>query len=152
MASFIFHFRSTRLDCKLRIDAVNEPGAREKALAVLPPLAGAPEDAWEEVGFRLEIPRRVDRLLDVRPTASVLRESVPSRIRALRAEMGFTRTELARAAGVSPTQVTQWEEAKRRPNLASAYRLAVAFRVPMHELLGLVDPADGPPSGVQFLS
>lgn len=56
----------------------------------------------------------------------------------LRAERGFSHRHLAHLAGVSPSYVSNIERGKvTNPGVFPAYRLALALRVTLEELMGV---------------
>jgi len=67
---------------------------------------------------------------------SVLSEAIPSRVRALRMEKGWSLAELAERAGTTASQIMKLEKSQRRLDLAWIERLAAAFEISGGELLG----------------
>ncbi len=60
-------------------------------------------------------------------------------LRELRCQGGFTRLELAEAAGMSENAVRDYEQGRRMPTLESAVRLAFALGVSLNRLGDTVD-------------
>jgi transcriptional regulator with XRE-family HTH domain len=60
------------------------------------------------------------------------------RLKTLRQERGWTHRQLAEMAGVSPSHIGSIESGKvTNPGAYQIYRVALALRVPMEDLLGL---------------
>lgn len=70
---------------------------------------------------------------------AVLRGFSPAKLRALRARIGLTQSELATAAGVSTGSIQNWEAGKHGPDLAAARRLVEVLAVSVAELIELAD-------------
>ncbi|MEE4452883.1 LexA family transcriptional regulator [Novosphingobium resinovorum] len=67
---------------------------------------------------------------------SNLSEAIPNRVRALRAERGWSLAELADRAGTTASQVMKLEKSQRRLNFDWVRRLAAAFEISEAELMG----------------
>ena len=66
-----------------------------------------------------------DRLRAAAAARAALREG---RVRALRAEHGFSQRELAEAVGVHESALSRWESGERVPRTEAAARLALVLR------------------------
>lgn len=62
--------------------------------------------------------------------------AVGRRVRALRAERGLTLSALARDAGIGKSSLSELEQGRRNPTLATLYALAGPLGVPLVALLG----------------
>lgn len=62
-----------------------------------------------------------------------------SRLRTLREEKGMTQTDLANRAGVSRTNISNWETGQRIPCIKVVETIAKEFCVPMDYLYGSSD-------------
>jgi transcriptional regulator with XRE-family HTH domain len=62
-------------------------------------------------------------------------QKISSRIRQLREKGGLTRTQLAKAVGVTFTGVYNWEENGREPRIDTMTRLAEVLGVSVHYLM-----------------
>jgi len=60
-------------------------------------------------------------------------------LREVRARDGWTRREVAEAAGIAENTIRDYEQSKREPSLENAARLAVALGVPLTLLGDAVD-------------
>ncbi|WP_395391600.1 LexA family transcriptional regulator [Novosphingobium sp. BL-8A] len=67
---------------------------------------------------------------------SNLSEAIPNRVRALRAERGWSLAELAERAGTTAPQIMKLEKSQRRLDLAWIERLAAAFDISESALIG----------------
>lgn len=67
---------------------------------------------------------------------SNLSEAIPNRVRALRAEKGWSLAELAERAGTTAPQIMKLEKSQRRLDLDWIRRLAAAFEMSETELIG----------------
>ncbi|NEN80662.1 helix-turn-helix domain-containing protein [Nocardioides zeae] len=78
------------------------------------------------------------------PTAA----AVGARVRALRSERGLTLSALARTAGIGKASLSELEQGRRNPTLATLYAVAGPLGVPLVALLGdapgavVADPGD----------
>lgn len=78
------------------------------------------------------------------PTAA----DVGARVRALRSERGLTLSALARTAGIGKASLSELEQGRRNPTLATLYAVAGPLGVPLVALLGdapgavVADPGD----------
>jgi repressor LexA len=70
---------------------------------------------------------------------SNLSEAIPNRVRALRAERGWSLAELADRAGTTASQIMKLEKSQRKLDLNWIERLAKAFGIPTGELMGQAD-------------
>src|SRR3954452_6548545 len=75
----------------------------------------------------------------MRHTGAVM-DNLGSRLKAVRLKAGWTLRELARQAGVSPSFVSQIENGKSRPSVATLYEFAQLLKVSIDELF---DPTGG---------
>jgi transcriptional regulator with XRE-family HTH domain len=67
-------------------------------------------------------------------------------MRALRAEAGLSRAELARRAGVPASTLRNWDHDRGFPHLRSLLRMAEVLGVPVERLAeGVEDPAEDEP-------
>ncbi|WP_103728909.1 LexA family transcriptional regulator [Novosphingobium sp. HII-3] len=66
---------------------------------------------------------------------SNLSEAIPNRVRALRAERGWSLAELAERAGTTASQIMKLEKSQRRLDLNWIERLACAFEISSTELM-----------------
>jgi transcriptional regulator with XRE-family HTH domain len=65
-------------------------------------------------------------------------------VRTLRIQRGWTQDDLADAAGLQPTYVSDVERGERRPGLPNQGRLAAALGVKLWELIRLAEEGDNP--------
>jgi transcriptional regulator with XRE-family HTH domain len=73
------------------------------------------------------------------------RASFGTRLRWWRINRGFTRAQLARAAGVAYSRMSGWEELGYVPRAANLAKLAGALRVDPETLLGAARKNGGTP-------
>lgn len=62
--------------------------------------------------------------------------AVGARVRALRSDRGLTLSALARAAGIGKASLSELEQGRRNPTLATLYAVARPLGVPLVALLG----------------
>lgn len=67
---------------------------------------------------------------------SNLSEAIPNRVRALRAEKGWSLAELAERTGTTASQIMKLEKSQRRLDFDWVRRLAAAFEMSETELIG----------------
>lgn len=72
-------------------------------------------------------------------------ETLPQRLKNLRETSGMNQGELARVAGITQAQVSNYEVGKQFPGLETAMRLASAFGITVADLIGEKEPATAPP-------
>lgn len=72
------------------------------------------------------------------------------RVRQLRIEHGLTQEELAEAAGLHPTFVSNVERGYRVPTLPTVLRLANGLKVNLGDLLAGLDPGSCTTNGPDF--
>ncbi len=90
-------------------------------------------------------------------------DNLGARLRSVRMESGLSLRELARRLGVSPSFVSQMENGKSQPSVATLYAMAQLLNVSIDELFmrsqpprepsnaGVVDPIHGRQEGLAFL-
>jgi transcriptional regulator with XRE-family HTH domain len=64
-------------------------------------------------------------------------ETMGRRLQRIREAKGFSQSQLARAAGIPPASLRNWEQDRRGLSLEAAARLAVALEVSLDELAGV---------------
>jgi transcriptional regulator with XRE-family HTH domain len=64
-------------------------------------------------------------------------ETMGERMQRLRLAKGLSQSQLARAAGVPPGTLRNWEQGRREPLLSAAARVAVALGISLDELAGI---------------
>jgi transcriptional regulator with XRE-family HTH domain len=64
-------------------------------------------------------------------------ETMGNRIQRLRQEAGLSQAQLARAAGIPPGTLKNWEQNLRVPGLRHAVKLALALRTSLDNLAGM---------------
>ena len=72
------------------------------------------------------------------PTEAAGKLAMGQRLQRLRQAAGLSQSQLARAAGVPPGSLKNWEQGRRLPQLDAACRLARAVGVSLDELAGRV--------------
>lgn len=75
----------------------------------------------------------------------MLLEFLPQRIKNLRESAGLGQLELAKMAGITQAQVSNYEVGKQFPGLETAAKLAAAFGITVADLIGEADPKPGAP-------
>ena len=66
------------------------------------------------------------------------------RLKALRAERGWSQQEVADKVGLNKMTISQYENAKKKPSFEMIIALANIFNVDMNYLLGFSDKVDRP--------
>jgi transcriptional regulator with XRE-family HTH domain len=69
-------------------------------------------------------------------------EGVGARLKRLRARRGLTLTEVATSTGISKSTLSRLENGQRRPSLELLLPLALAYRVPLDDLVGAPETGD----------
>src|SRR4051794_25019929 len=90
------------------------------------------------------LPREASRPATLRPVEGAAAQNVPAgsvgmaalgtRLKGLRQQAGLSLRELARQADVSPSLISQIENAKSRPSVSTLYTFARLLKVPVNEL------------------
>ncbi len=75
----------------------------------------------------------------------MLLEYLPQRIKNLRESSGLGQSDLAKMAGITQAQVSNYEVGKQFPGLETAAKLAAAFGITVAELIGETDPKPAAP-------
>ena len=75
----------------------------------------------------------------------MLLEFLPQRIKNLRESCGLGQTDLARMAGITQAQISNYEVGKQFPGLETAAKLAAAFGITIADLIGEADPKPAKP-------
>ncbi len=96
---------------------------------------------------RLPLPRIRDNIPNMEQDAADIAEidrRIAERLKALRAERGWSLAELASRSGVSRTTLSRLENARTSPTAAALGRLCAAFGLPVSRLMSLVEAGFAP--------
>ncbi|MFW0789223.1 helix-turn-helix domain-containing protein [Gordonia sp. CPCC 205333] len=77
-----------------------------------------------------------------------IRRAVAARVADLRAERGFSLSELARRAGIGKGSLSELEAGQRNPTLDTLYAIAGQLDVPLTALLGEQSGTEGTGTGI----
>lgn len=75
----------------------------------------------------------------------MLLEDLPRKLKKLRESAGLGQSELARMAGVTQAQISNYEIGKQFPGVETVVRLAAAFGITVAELIEQDSPTAAPP-------
>jgi transcriptional regulator with XRE-family HTH domain len=74
-------------------------------------------------------------------------DDLGTRIRTWRKAAGIRSSQLAKACGVTPSAVSQWEGGETKPSATHLERIAVACGVSLRIFFGELPPDEPPPQG-----